>query len=129
SSKVEDKLSGKTKVLVVDDNDINRTVLGKHLSRLGAEVTLAVNGQDALENYFAMPDAFSVILMDLEMPVMDGRQATVRIRQDEEKVGKLSPVPIIAVTGNARSEQIRETLACGITEVLIKPFSRQQVED
>ncbi|KAI8620759.1 hypothetical protein BC830DRAFT_1097447 [Chytriomyces sp. MP71] len=114
-------------ILVVDDNDINRTVLQKHLAKLGYESMMAANGQEAYELYEIHERRIMLILMDLEMPVLNGREATIKIRQLEKERNAKFTVPIIAVTGNARSEQVNEARNCGMTDVLLKPFTRDQL--
>ncbi|TPX76123.1 hypothetical protein CcCBS67573_g02611 [Chytriomyces confervae] len=119
----------KRKILVVDDNDINRMVLQKHLAKLGHESILAVNGKEAYEIYISQLASIPLILMDLEMPVMNGREAAVKIRQFESANKSPSPIGIIAVTGNARPEQVSEALESGMTNVLLKPFTRDQLSE
>ncbi|KAJ3026226.1 UNVERIFIED_CONTAM: hypothetical protein HDU68_005991 [Siphonaria sp. JEL0065] len=101
--------NGKFKFLVVDDNQINRKVLERHLNQYN--VITATNGQEAL-NYFQI-ETFDLVLMDIEMPVMNGLDATRNIREFEISRGKRR-TPIIAVTGNAREDQINGTIACGL---------------
>ncbi|KAJ3235649.1 hypothetical protein HDU81_000281 [Chytriomyces hyalinus] len=119
----------KRKILVVDDNDINRMVLQKHLAKLGHESILAVNGKEAYEIYISQLASIPLILMDLEMPVMNGREAAVKIRAFESANKSPSPIGIIAVTGNARPEQVNEALESGMTNVLLKPFTRDQLSE
>ncbi|KAJ3354602.1 hypothetical protein HDU83_005053 [Entophlyctis luteolus] len=114
------------KILIVDDNDINRMVIQKHLIKIGFESLIALNGLEAYDYFIAHKEEVLLILMDLEMPVMDGLQATKKIRSYEDKIHSL-PVPIIGVTGNARKEQADEALASGMTGMIIKPFTREQL--
>ncbi|KAJ3076580.1 hypothetical protein HDU98_002100 [Podochytrium sp. JEL0797] len=86
-------------------------VLQKHLTKLEYESITATNGQEACEIYYKFKEQISIILMDLEMPILDGKDATWRMR-DFEKISSEPPVPIIAVTGNARPEQITAALQC-----------------
>lgn len=112
------------KVLIVEDNLVNQRVLQKQLKNLGTEVHLANHGGEALEKlqqstYWAEggPSGkleLGVVLMDQEMPVMDGLTCTKKIRE-LERDGKLTGhVPIIAVTANARAEQVRTALEAGM---------------
>lgn len=115
----------KKKVLIVEDNLVNQRVLQKQLKNLGTEVHLANHGGEALDKlrqstYWADGGAngdkleLGVVLMDQEMPVMDGLTCTRKIRE-LEKEGKLTGhVPIIAVTANARAEQVETALAAGM---------------
>ncbi|KAK5121060.1 hypothetical protein LTR85_005544 [Meristemomyces frigidus] len=122
------------KVLIVEDNLVNQRVLQKQLKNLGTEVHLANHGGEALEKlkqstYWAGGDGSSggklelgVVLMDQEMPVMDGLTCTRKIRELERE-GKLTGhIPIIAVTANARAEQVQTALNAGMDDVVSKPF-------
>ncbi|THV79850.1 hypothetical protein D6D29_06570 [Aureobasidium pullulans] len=118
-------------VLIVEDNLINQKVMAQQLKKAKCEVHVANHGADALfflENTtfakgcgpYATP--LSIILMDLEMPVMDGLTCIRRIRE-WQKQGKLTrPVPVIAVTANARNEQITMAQEAGMDDVVTKPF-------
>ncbi|KAK1817192.1 hypothetical protein LTR12_008382 [Friedmanniomyces endolithicus] len=117
------------KVLIVEDNLVNQRVLQKQLKNLGTEVHLANHGREALEKlrqstYWAAGGKLElgVVLMDQEMPVMDGLTCTRKIRELEAE-GKLTGhVPIIGVTANARAEQIQTALEAGMDDVVSKPF-------
>lgn len=109
-------------VLLVEDNVINQQVLGKQLKKAGCLVAVANHGLEALQALEG--DHFDVVLMDLEMPVLDGLSAMREIRQ-RQKDGKLAgELPIIAVTANVRQEQIDQALAAGAvrTIYLIMPI-------
>ena len=99
-------------VLLVEDNIINQQVLGKQLKKAGCHVAVANHGLEALESL--EKETFDIVLMDLEMPVLDGLGAMRRIRQKElEREGPLTRLPIIAVTANVRQEQIDTAIAAG----------------
>lgn len=127
-STLEDKTTTWPKncqVLLVDDNDINCEVIRLMLKNSGLTVTVAKNGQQALdllsENTFR--NFFSVILMDCMMPVMDGYQASIAIRQG--KVGVFnSLLPIIALTANALPGDKERCLAAGMNSYLSKPVNQ-----
>lgn len=108
------------RVLVADDSDINREVARRLLEREGALVHTCDNGREALDRLSAQTDAFDVILMDVQMPVMDGLEATQRLRED---LG-LS-LPVVALTAGALAEQRRRALAAGMTDFLSKPLDPQ----
>ncbi|KAJ3123994.1 hypothetical protein HK101_006222, partial [Irineochytrium annulatum] len=119
-------------ILIVDDNEINREILAKHLLKLGHTTRSASDGRQAVDLLTEDYGAYKLVLMDLEMPVMDGRTASLRIRGMEAADGVAVPMPIIAVTGNARTEQIKHAMDAGIDDggilvrpVLLKPFSRK----
>ena len=116
------------KVLIIEDNLVNQRVLQKQLTNLGTEVHLANHGGEALEKlrqstYWADGEVngekldLGVLLMDQEMPIMDGLTCTKKIRE-LEKEGKLTGhVPIIAVTANARAEQVQTALDAGMVSL------------
>jgi len=112
----DDSLDG-FRLLVVDDNAINRTVAARLLERTGAIVHTADGGEEAVTLALSRP--CDAILMDLQMPGVDGKQATRRIL---EARGALAP-KIIALTANALQEERRECLALGMVDYLTKPFS------
>jgi PAS domain S-box-containing protein len=107
-------LRGK-RVLLVEDNSFNRMLAGVFLSNLAMDVTEAANGEIAVQ--LARAQVFDLILMDVQMPVMDGYEATAVLRQD---LGLT--VPIIALTANAISGEREKCLAVGMNDYLTKPF-------
>nr|WP_262898405.1 PAS domain S-box protein [Hymenobacter negativus] len=107
-------LRGK-RVLLVEDNTFNRMLAGVFLTNLAMEVTEAANGEIAVELAQAQP--FDLVLMDVQMPVMDGYEATAILRQD---LGLT--VPIIALTANAINGEREKCLAVGMNDYLTKPF-------
>jgi CheY-like chemotaxis protein len=106
------------RVLVVEDNPINQVVVDGLLSREGAVVSLVNNGQLGVETLASSPAGFDAVLMDLQMPVMDGYAATRCIRN---QLG-LRDLPIIAVTANLGPTDRSVALAAGMNEYLGKPF-------
>lgn len=104
-------------VLVVDDNEVNRTVLLRQLERLGYEATAASGGVQALEAVAGSP--FALVLMDCRMPGMDGLEATRRIREAEAGTGWR--IPIVAVTANAMEADREACFAAGMDDFLAKP--------
>ncbi len=106
------------RLLVVDDNPTNRLVMKHLLARFRAEVTLATDGADAVHVHAR--HRFDAILMDMVMPVLDGPGAARAIRTAEAQDG-LARTPIIALTANARSEEIAVCLAAGMDDHLSKP--------
>ena len=108
------------RMLVVDDNDLNRELISELLTEQGAKVTQACDGKEALD-IFAKSEAFSfdVILMDMQMPVMDGCEAAKAIRSmDRVDAGW---VLIIALTANSFSEDVSRTVQAGMDAHLAKP--------
>lgn len=106
-------------VLLVEDNEINRTVAREMLRAAGHQVTEAHNGKIAVE--LSQEQKFDLILMDISMPVMDGRVATRNIRT---LAGPSQSTPIIALTANAMAEEQEAFLEDGMNDILIKPLSR-----
>ena len=111
------------RILVADDNRINQKVAVNILDKFGCQVTVAVNGQDALKAWQTQP--FDIILMDLEMPEMDGYEATTSIRE-EESLG--NHIPIIALTANAMQGVKDKCLAAGMDDFLSKPFKKAELK-
>ena len=108
------------RILVAEDNEINQMVVTEQLDRLGCQVSMANNGQEAVE--MAAKEAFDLILMDLSMPRMDGLAATRAIRAAE---GPNRATPIIAVTANAFKEDVNRCLAAGMSDHVAKPLKRE----
>jgi CheY-like chemotaxis protein len=106
------------RLLVVDDSEINREVAQRILHAEGATVVLAVDGKDALEQMLAAPDAIDLILMDVQMPVMDGIEATRQLR----RLPQFNHVPIVALTAGAFKSQQDAAHAAGMTHFISKPF-------
>lgn len=105
------------RILVAEDNPINQTVLVVMLERYSHQVTVADNGQEAAEKALATP--FDVILMDVQMPVMDGFEATALIREQPHPVGD---VPIVACTAHAMENYEQVCLEAGMNAYLSKPI-------
>jgi len=120
------QLSGK--VLLVEDNIVNQKVARRFLERMGCEVEVAENGVDAVRAFEA--GAFRLILMDVQMPYMDGYEATERIRSLESVSGKADTrTPIVALTANAMSGQLDRCLEVGMDASLTKPINVEQLEE
>ncbi|KAL9118981.1 MAG: hypothetical protein Q9187_004467 [Circinaria calcarea] len=117
-------------ILLVEDNLVNQKVLGKQLQKAGCTVSVANHGEEALD--FLTKTKFwkgnadgknlDIVLMDLEMPVMDGLTCARRIRELQQEGSLVKHVPLIAVTANARMEQIDISMAAGMDDVMPKPF-------
>lgn len=118
-SKPEVRVGSPKRILVADDNEINQVVACKFLQKLGFEVEIARNGREALEAASRTP--YDAILMDCEMPEMDGYDATRAIRQRE--IGQDRHIPVIALTGHASADDERVCLEAGMDGVLTKPVT------
>ncbi|KAL6706669.1 hypothetical protein ACN47E_005211 [Coniothyrium glycines] len=117
-------------VLVVEDNLVNQRVLAKQLRNIGMKVAVANHGGEALEHLYRTKFCstehsamnLSLILMDWEMPVMDGLTCVRNIRQLQKEGRVYKHVPVIAVTANVRTEQVQVALKAGMDNVISKPF-------
>ena len=115
------------RILLVEDNELNAEIAKTVLEDVGALITRAENGQQALELFKEKPaGTFDVILMDLMMPVMDGYTATRKIRELERSDAKT--VPIIAMTANAFQEDAEKCIAVGMNAHLAKPLDIEKVK-
>lgn len=120
SGKEEIDLAGK-KVLLTEDNEINMEIAAEILEACGLKITKAWNGKEALDIYLSHdPYYFDFILMDMQMPVMDGCQAAERIRKSGR--ADAGQIPIIAVTANAFAEDIALTKKAGMNAHISKPI-------
>ncbi|MGV3726460.1 response regulator [Hydrogenophaga sp.] len=111
------------RVLLVEDNETNQQVASELLTHEGAQVNVAGNGQIALDILASDNSAFDIVLMDLQMPVMDGFVATQSIRTDL----LLTELPVIAMTANALASDRAACLAAGMTDHIGKPFDLHQL--
>ncbi|GAA6193973.1 ATP-binding protein [Phaeobacter sp. NW0010-22] len=112
------------RILAAEDNRTNRLVLHHMLKRFGMQLEMSENGEQLISRWRAEP--WDLILMDVNMPVMDGLRATQIIRDHEHEEG-LEPIPIIAVSANAMSHQVNGYLAHGITDHVAKPLRRAEL--
>ena len=120
---LEESLTGT--VLLVEDNDVNRMIARQVLDSLGLEVIEAENGLAALEAI--AKHRVDLVLMDCQMPVMDGYHAARRIRDRERKLG-IRRVPILALTADAFDEDAARSLDAGMDAHLAKPYTREQLK-
>ncbi|PHH39950.1 MULTISPECIES: hybrid sensor histidine kinase/response regulator [Pseudomonas] len=109
------------KVLLVEDNPVNQLVAKGMLGKLGCDVVVAAHGAEALDQL--EHDEFDLVLMDCNMPVMDGYEASRQIRQS----GRWPHLPIVALTANAMSEERERCRAAGMSDYLAKPFRREEL--
>jgi two-component system sensor histidine kinase/response regulator len=118
---MNENYAGKKPVLIVEDLVANRELFSLQLFQFGLASRHVTNGRDALELVQANPQAFSMILMDIQMPVMDGLSATQLIRQHEKQTG--THIIIVALSAN-RAENIREQcLQAGMDDFVHKPIT------
>lgn len=109
------------RVLLVEDNPVNQLVAKGMLGKLGCDVVVAAHGAEALDQL--EHDEFDLVLMDCNMPVMDGYEASRQIRQS----GRWPHLPIVALTANAMSEERERCRAAGMSDYLAKPFRREEL--
>jgi signal transduction histidine kinase/ActR/RegA family two-component response regulator len=111
----------RARVLLVEDNPVNQLVAKGMLGKLGCDVTVAAHGVEALDRL--ENDEFDLVLMDCNMPVMDGYEASRQIRRS----GRWPQLPIVALTANAMSEERERCRAAGMSDYLAKPFRREEL--
>ncbi|WP_412071364.1 response regulator [Pseudomonas fluorescens] len=111
----------RAKVLLVEDNPVNQLVAKGMLGKLGCDVIVAAHGAEALDQLEY--HEFDLVLMDCNMPVMDGYEASRQIRQS----GRWPNLPIVALTANAMSEERERCRAAGMSDYLAKPFRREEL--
>ncbi len=115
-------LAHRARVLLVEDNPVNQLVAKGMLAKLGCEVIVAAHGGEALK--LLEEQSFDMVLMDCNMPVMDGYEASRQIRRS----GRWPDLPIVALTANAMSEERERCRAAGMNDYLAKPFRREELK-
>ena len=121
--KVESKISSKdVKVLIVDDDAVNRTVAKRYLQQMGCQTVEVDNGKDAIKKF--NNNKFQLIIMDLQMPKMDGFEASRRIRKLELEQ-ELDPTPILALSASVLGEVEEQCYQAGMDDYVGKPFQRE----
>ena len=110
-----------TKILLVEDNEMNRDMLSRRLTRRGFEVIFAVNGQEGVD--LAASERPDIILMDMSLPVLDGWEATRRVKADDTT----SRVPIIGLTAHAMSGDREKAIAAGCDDYDTKPVEIERL--
>lgn len=114
------------RILVVEDDEVNLMIAEHILGKAGFTVSTVNNGEEAIE--IVSKEQFDLILMDIEMPIMDGVEATPIIRQSSNG----AEIPIIALTAHSMQEKLDEFKAAGMNDYIIKPFDGtkfQQIVD
>jgi CheY-like chemotaxis protein len=111
------------KILLAEDNRINQRIAVLTFGQMGVSIDIASNGQEALEMY--RRKQYHLILMDIQMPVMDGLEATRQIRTFEKDTNSDYRVFIVAMTANVISEKKEECMLAGMDDFMEKPFQEQ----
>ncbi|MCP4216642.1 MAG: response regulator, partial [bacterium] len=119
---LEEEAKHSVRILLVEDNPINRKLAKLMLSKAGYTLETAVNGREAVDRFTADPGRFDLIFMDVNMPEMDGRLATATLREKG-----FTDIPIIAVTADALLEDRQKCLAAGMNDYISKPIKREIV--
>ncbi|MDA1131751.1 MAG: response regulator, partial [Proteobacteria bacterium] len=117
-----DVLAG-LRVLLAEDNELTQDVAAQMIRAAGGEIVIAANGAEALQKVGEYPGAIDVVLMDLQMPGMDGAEAAQRLRE----VYEASELPIIAFTAHALTEERDRAMAAGMNDYLVKPVTRDRL--
>jgi two-component system, sensor histidine kinase and response regulator len=120
----EKAAAAQLRVLVAEDNPVNQLVVKRLLQKRGHVVAVAANGKTALE--ILEQERFDLVLMDIQMPVMGGVEATAAIRKQEQHSGR--HLPIIALTANAMKGDREKYLASGMDDYLSKPIHREELD-
>lgn len=119
-------MSDKLNILLVEDNLLNQRIVTFSLKRFEHQVIIANNGIEAIEKF--REGKFDVILMDIMMPVMDGLEATVKIREIETSENFSKRTPIIALTANTMDNDRDKCLSYGMDEFMAKPFDIEKMK-
>jgi signal transduction histidine kinase/ligand-binding sensor domain-containing protein/CheY-like chemotaxis protein len=109
-------------ILLAEDNPLNRKLAGFMLAKAGYRLDMVENGKQAVERFLSTPDQYDLILMDIQMPEMDGREATRRIRAEG-----FTQVPIIAMTAVSMKDDVEKCLKAGMNDFIAKPIRREVV--
>lgn len=117
------ELDKRERILIVDDNEINRILLNKMLSRYSYDLDFSENGRDACEKLSSKE--YNVVLMDINMPIMDGMEATKKIRSIEDTYFK--ELPIIALTASVIPNDIENMKKIGFNDYQSKPFKIEEL--
>jgi CheY-like chemotaxis protein len=119
---VREDLKHSIRILLAEDNPVNQKLAKLMLGKAGYQVSVANNGLEAVDMYAASPDAYDLIFMDVQMPEMDGKEATQTIRQKG-----FTHVPIIAMTAHAMKGDREMCLEAGMNDYITKPIKREAV--
>ena len=117
------------RVLVAEDNEVNQDVVAHLLARMGCGATVVDDGRAAVDAILAAPDGFDLVLMDCQMPVLDGFAAAAEIRRVEPGLGRTRPLPILALTASAIAGDRERCLSAGMDGYVTKPIQPAELRD
>ena len=112
-------------VLIADDNMVNRKIMEHFLQQFGCSVKAISDGEQAFQQFIS--SNWDLIFMDVNMPGMDGLEATVRIREVERQNNPPSHIPIVALTGGIMPDEQRKCYEAGMDEIIAKPLSMENL--
>jgi CheY-like chemotaxis protein len=115
------------RILLAEDNPVNQKLVKIMLTKAGYKVEVANNGKEAVDKYTVSPEDFDLIFMDVQMPEMDGMEATREIRKWEEARKQVPSIPIIAMTAHAMKGDRERCLESGMDGYIAKPIKRELV--
>jgi len=127
---IAEEIKQSARILLAEDNPVNQKLAGKLLTKAGYHVLTVVNGKEAFEKYSTSPDDFDLIFMDVQMPEMNGLEATGKIRAFEQTVanaGNKPHIPIVAMTANAMKGDREKCIKAGMDNYISKPIKREVV--
>jgi len=126
---VSEGMKRSVRILLAEDNPVNQKLAKMMLTKAGYQVELADNGREALQQYTVAPMNFDLIFMDIQMPGMDGIEATIQIRQAESRMDLLPKprIPIVAITAHAMKGDREKCLEAGMDDYITKPIKRELV--
>ena len=119
---IREEMKQSVSILLAEDNPVNQKLAEIVLTKAGYQVEAVNNGKEAVKKYTASPDDFDVILMDIQMPEMDGLEATKAIREKG-----FNTIPIVAMTANAMKGDKETCLEAGMNDYIAKPIKREIV--
>jgi signal transduction histidine kinase/ActR/RegA family two-component response regulator len=117
----------KGKILIAEDNSANQQLIDIVFEELGVDYKLAINGQDVIDIYKKYHEDFDLILMDINMPILNGIEAFYEIREYEENQS-LNPIPVVALTANAIKGDREKFISLGMNDYLSKPINLDELE-
>ncbi len=131
---VQEEMKHSVRILLAEDNPVNQKLAKVMLTKAGYQVELANNGQEAVDKYTQSPEDFDLIFMDVQMPEMDGIEATKAIRRYEEQPATRNSqpatrrhIPIVAMTAHAMKGDREKCLEAGMDDYVTKPIKRELV--